>query len=150
MTSNTPFFRTGYNYDVDKASHDAGDYNDEISLTKQSFRDEVDINEIVRRFGLTGQLPGADNRVPEYGDFVDIPDYQTALNAVIEAESAFMALPALVRKRFANSPQALLDFVADPGNYDEALRLGLAVKRPEPVAPTPTAPAAASAGTLSS
>src|SRR5580765_5072286 len=65
----------------------------EKSLTQQHFKDECDINEIVRRFGLTGKLP-ENVKAPQYGDFTGLSDYQTALNAVIAADEAFMELPA--------------------------------------------------------
>ena len=84
------------------------------------------------------------NRIPQYGDFVDIPDFQSAMNAVIGAQRSFDALPANVRKRFANSPQALMEFMSDPENRDEAVRLGLvnppsasSSPTPEGAAPTP-------------
>lgn len=118
------FFRTGYNYDRDQASRQAGTRNTQPSLTQQQFKEEADINTIVRRFGLTGQLP--DNpRVPSYGDFTQVTDYQTALNAVRSAEEAFMALPAAVRAEFANDPQKLLTAVEDPSQRDKLRELGL-------------------------
>lgn len=120
------FLRTPYNYDVDAVSDETGLKCEDVSLTKQSFRDECDINTIVRNFGLTGELP--DNvRVPQYGDFTGISDYQSAMNAVIAADAAFMELPAELRARFHNDPQALLEFVSNDNNYDEAVKLGLVV-----------------------
>lgn len=97
------------------------------SLAVQSQLAESDINEIVRRFGLTGQLP-ENVRVPTYGDFdVGVTDYQSALNAVREAEASFMQMPADVRLKFDNDPQRFLEFCADENNLDEMRRLGLAV-----------------------
>ena len=96
----------------------------EENRTHQEFKEECDINEIVRRFGLTGELP-ENVRVPVSGDFTGIGTYQEALNAVIAADKAFMELPPDVRLRFANDPQQLMDFVADDKNRDEAEKLGL-------------------------
>lgn len=104
----------------------------DVSLAVQSSRDEVDINTIVKRFGLTGQLPH-DLAVPRYEDFENVFDFQSAMNMVREAEVAFMKLPAAVRARFGNSPDALVDFVSDGGNYAEAVKLGIAMERPPEV-----------------
>lgn len=125
------FIRTPYNYDTDAASLAAGHRNDEPSMTKQSFAEEADINTIVRKFGLTGELPPNGVRMPDYGDFTDaVNDYQTALNAVIAADEAFMQLPAETRFRFGNDPQRLMEFLAKKENLDEARKLGLAVPAP--------------------
>lgn len=130
--------RTFGSYDVDgvslsnglDCSVDADSGEVLTSRAQQSFKEECDINEIVRRFGVTGQLP-ENVRVPQSGDFTGISDYQSALNAVIAAEDAFMELPAIVRERFDNDPQSLLEFVSDVANRDEAVRLGLVNKPPE-------------------
>lgn len=123
------FIRGEHNYDVDEASRASGLLCPEESLTRQSFAEEADINTLVRRFGLTGQMP---NQVaaPSYGDFTEVVDYQTALNAVLHAEDAFMALPGEVRARFHNDPQELLEFVSDDRNRGEAEKLGLVVAKP--------------------
>lgn len=101
------------------------------SLTQQQFTKEADINELVRRFGIDDQIvpPGALD--PRYfGDVSDVPDLRTALDRVRNAEAAFMALPAELRLRFNNSAADLWDFVNNPKNDDEAVRLGL-LKRAE-------------------
>lgn len=129
-----PFIRTPYNYDTNKASAEGALFcdpnNPEDNYTQQSFKEECDINTIVRRFGLTGQLP--DNvRVPQYGDFTGVTDYQSALNAVMQADAQFMELPAKLREQFNNDPQELLAFMEDPNNLDKARELGLVNKPPE-------------------
>ena len=87
-------------------------YCDDKSLTQQHFAEECDINEIVRRFGLTGTVP-EDYRAPQYGDFSEVTDYHTALNAVRAADAAFMELPADLRYRFSNDPARLIAFLED-------------------------------------
>lgn len=118
------FLRTGHNYDMDKVSEETGLLCDEPGVTQQEFKDECDINEIVRRFGLTGDLPDQ-VRVPVSGDFTNVTDYASAMLAVRQAEEAFMELPAELRAKFQNDPQVLMDFVGDDANYDEAKKLGL-------------------------
>lgn len=139
------FLRTPYNYDMNQASDDTGincqcdsDGVPTPSLTKQSFVAECDINTIVARFGLTGQLP-SNVRMPTYGDFENVPTYQEALNALLAAQAAFAEMPANVRSRFANDPGLFVDFCSDPANLEEARKLGLAVPAPAtPITPDPT------------
>lgn len=133
--------RQAYGYDVKAASLEASidcsvDVNGDPcpSMARQAFRDECDINTIVRLFGLTGQLPD-DVRAPVYADFEGIFDYQSALNAVIAAEDAFMSMPADVRSRFHNDPQAFVEFCSDDRNHEEARRMGLTVSPPTEVVP---------------
>lgn len=127
-----PFVRDAYNYDMNEASQEAGLVCDE-GLTHQSFKEECDINTIVKRFGLSGELPEA-VRMPTYADYTDVVDFHTAMNAIARAKEAFDAMPADVRSRFRNDPGAFVDFCSDERNRAEAEKLGLVVPKPvEPV-----------------
>lgn len=130
------FLRTPYNYDTMEASDASALSCPEPTLAQQHARDECDINTIVRRFGLTGELPN-NVRVPRYGDFTAVTDYQTAMNMVLEANAAFMELPAEVRSRFNNDPGALVDFISDDSNRAEAEKLGLVVGSLSELTPNP-------------
>lgn len=89
------------------------------SVTQQHFRDECDINNIVKRYNATGlirQIPGD----PIYADFTQLPkDYHDALGRVIEAQEAFMRLSSNVRAQFDNDPAAFVEFAVDPANLDQ-------------------------------
>lgn len=124
MSKSSVFLRTPYNYDVMEASDASGLICDDPSLAQQHARDECDINTIVRRFGLTGELPNG-VKAPRYGDFTEATDYHTSLNAVRAADAAFMQLPADIRTRFNNDAGAFVDFVSDDSNRAEAEKLGL-------------------------
>lgn len=118
-------------YDDHMPESDATGLGDfDKSLTHQSFAEEADINTIVRRFGLTGELP-SDVRMPMNGDFSDVPDLRAALHILMEARDSFMSMPADVRARFNNDPARLMDFCSNPDNKDEAIKLGF-VERPLP------------------
>jgi phage internal scaffolding protein len=78
-------------------------------MAQQQFREECDINTIMERFGRTGELV-APIRMPQYGDFDGVNDYHSAMNAIVEAQSAFDSLPAKVRARFSNDPAEFLEF----------------------------------------
>ena len=124
-----PFLRTPYNYDVDKASDETGLACPDPSLAQQNFKDESDINYIVRQFGLTGELPGQ-TISPQYGDFTGVLDYHSAVNAVLAAQDEFMDLPAQMRSRFDNDPAKLIDFLQNEENREEAIKLGLVAAMP--------------------
>jgi phage internal scaffolding protein len=124
-----PFIRNPYNYDTLAASNESGLRCEDATRTQQHFKDETDINNILRQFNITGQLP-TKAMSPRYGDFTGVGDYHSALNQVIAAEGEFMTLPAQLRARFDNDPQELIEFLNNPENKDEAIKLGL-VKRPE-------------------
>lgn len=128
---NIPFIRAPYNYDQDQTSKETGlACPEEESKTQQQFKDECDINTIVKRFGLTGELP-PDFRAPQSGDFTGLTDYHSMMTAVREADEAFMQMPAELRTRFSNDPAKLIDFVSNDANRAEAENLGLVPKPPE-------------------
>lgn len=131
-----PFLRTPYNYDGDKVSDETGLSCPEPTLAQQNFKDECDINYIVRQFGLTGELPGKPLS-PQYGDFTGVLDYHSAVNAVLAAQDDFMELPAQLRSRFNNDPAQLIDFLELEENREEAIKLGLVAAKPISVPETP-------------
>lgn len=126
----TAFMRTPYNYDTDKISNETGMDCGPESKTQQQFADEVDINTIVDRFVKTGEGPLAQN-FPQPQEFEETFDFQTAMNVVVKANEEFMQLPAKARARFQNDPQQFMQFMNDAENQEEAIKLGLATKKPE-------------------
>jgi len=101
------------------------------SLTHQSFKAECDIRNIMKRYKKTGVLSHATSMIPQYFDASVVPDYQDALNLIIEAQASFDSLPSELRKRFGNDPAQFLSFTSDDSNFDEMVKLGLINKQPE-------------------
>jgi hypothetical protein len=97
---------------------------DDPSLAQQSFKDDVDINVLLERFKVTGQLPQG-VRIPTYGDFSAVVDFRSAQDALRRAETSFMDLPADLRARFSHDPQKFLEFCSDKANLPELRKLGL-------------------------
>lgn len=118
------FIRTPYNYDADEASNLTGLSCLDPTLTQQHMADECDINKILEKFGVTGQLP-VSTVSPQYGDFSGVSDYHSALNQIASMESDFMSLPAQLRARFNHDPAELLSFLENDSNRQEAIELGL-------------------------
>lgn len=132
--------RSALNYDRDLVSALNGLEDFDPSRTSQADAPSADINNIVREFGLTGNLPQG-VRIPTYEDYTDaVEDYQTAANALREADAAFLALPASVRSRFHNDPQAFLEYATKPENLDGLREMGLAPPPPALEPETPPLP----------
>lgn len=111
-----------------------------VSRTKQSFRNECDINKIVAKAKKTGFLVDpmvAGTKRPFFGDFTAVGDYHTARLRILEAEKNFGKLPSKVRARFQNDPGKLLSFLSDPANDKEAEELKLIKPKQENTSPPP-------------
>lgn len=116
--------------------------NSEPTLTQQQFKEQCDINNIIKQYTLTGELP-LSKKVGQFLDVSNVQDYQTALNTVFEAQQAFDNLPSKIRSRFENDPNQLIAFIEDDANHEEALTLGLlsntATSKTQTQTQTPTA-----------
>lgn len=148
MTEKTPTYTGWYQ---PHARHDwtgeilnikTGELVKEESLTKQSFKDECDINNIIRQYSQTGIFNHINERAAQ-GVYADLPsdlDYQSALNIIVQGREAFDTLPSSVRERFQNDPERFLSFMQDQDNQEEAIKLGLATRRAPPDPNEPQAP----------
>lgn len=118
-------------------------YFKDESLTQQQFMEDADLNVIARRYGLDKtQLPTAPLDPRFYADVSNVPDLRTLMDIAHDAREKFAELPPKVRARFNNEPAQLWEFVNDPDNADEAVKLGLLARapNPEPQAPPEAAP----------
>lgn len=100
-------------------------FSDKPSMAKQSFKEQCDINAIMKRYEKTGIVEHAKRYGASYGDFTGADDYQDALAKVAAADEAFMSLPASIRKRFNNNPGDYFDFANDPANRNELIDMKL-------------------------
>jgi phage internal scaffolding protein len=123
MSVNDEFGRP-YIYSAFDRPQDSGIVFTMPTMAQQHFKDECDINSIMKRYTQTGLLPQS-SREFFYGDVSEQLDYRQALDFLNNAQDNFDALPAVLRKRFDNDPGQLLDFLANPDNREEAVRLGL-------------------------
>lgn len=102
------------------------------SMTKQAFKDECDLGLTIKRFARTDEGRRALSNASGYAENVRfddvsaVPDFRHARDVVNAANASFMALPAIVRRRFDNDPAQFLDFVTNPANLDEMRVMGLA------------------------
>lgn len=117
------------------------------SRTKQAFKDETDINRIVKRH-VEGYPPPLETRQPMYGDFSQHTSLLQATQAVEAAEEEFMTLPAAVRQAARNDPVEFLNMMASEDGAQKLVDAGLPVEGVEPtpdsfVPSTPDEPAKA-------
>ena len=117
-------YRAHNNFDEKANSDECSTTITEPSLTVQSMTDEADINKIMERYTRTGEMPQTARPI-FYGDFDEIVDFRSALDALNRAQEAFDELPPLVRQRFMNDPQQYLEFCSNPDNKAEMHKLGL-------------------------
>lgn len=112
--------------------------NAQESLTNQHFAKDADLNNIIKRYGISdGAVPPVALDPAFFGDFTDAPDFRQALDNTREALEHFNALPADLRTRFRNDPVELWTFVTNPANAEEAVKLGLLARDPGTGAPVP-------------
>jgi len=108
------------------------------SRVQQHFRDEVDINTIVRRFGVSGSWP-VTAQTGVYGDFSGITDFETAVEKIEGVRERFSKLPAHLRERFDNSPAKLIKLANEVSEEQFAAWMAEEAARSappvEPVAP---------------
>jgi len=118
-------YRQPGKYDVDQASLDtATDLSGVESMTQQHLGPATEIDNIMKRFYATGEMPRVRN-LPEYGDFDDAVTLQDMLAQIEAGKNAFRQIPASIRGMFDNDPGRFLTWIHDEANYDEAAEMGL-------------------------
>lgn len=98
------------------------------SMADQSFKDECDINNILKQYQLTGLISHINKHKGEYVDLPDDLDYQNSINTVLIAQDAFATLPSKVRDEFRNDPLHFLAAFSDPSRRGYLEELGLLPK----------------------
>lgn len=97
---------------------------DDVPRVQQSAAQECDINVIMEKARRGADLSQL-QRHAVYADLIGFPDFRESLLIVRRAEAAFESLDARVRQRFSNSPVMFMEFLNDPANREEAVKLGL-------------------------
>lgn len=95
-----------------------------VKPAKQEFKDDADINSIMRKFQKTGVINHSAKYQPVYGETSPLT-YHESMNVIKAADTMFFELPSSLRKKFENSATKFLEFVQDEKNFEEAQELGL-------------------------
>ncbi len=110
--------------------------------TKQDFKHDADPNTLMRAFSKTGkkELFEQTDRIAQYGDFSNTPDFFSALLQVQEVKEDYENLPIQVRRATHNSPNELFEMLSDPSKLDQCIELGLIEDTQTEALSIPTAP----------
>jgi len=103
--------------------------------TKQEFKDECDIYNVLKQAKRTGRIEHMAAGTPYYDDLPPPLDYQEAMNLILDAQAAFADLPAKLRDKYGNDPASFLEALANPANAAEFREAGILRPLPEPVEP---------------
>lgn len=104
------FIRTPYNYDVNEASVVTGVECVEPTLARQEFKNDSDLNTMIRRFGVEVA------QAPNWREFdaTVIPDNFMELQSILkEGVEAFNRLPSDIRAEHENNPEKFLNWVKE-------------------------------------
>jgi hypothetical protein len=126
-------FRTPFSKRVRFSSRPVGS-----SRTKQSFKNEVNVNSIVKRYRKTKDTSLLAVRDSFFADFSTSIDLATAYSAIDKAEFEFSKLSATTRDYFDNDPVRFFRELSDPErvkSLPESLGLLKAGRPKEPLVP---------------
>lgn len=84
-------------------------YFNNPTKTVQYFADECDIGNILKKYAASGVLDHVKRSEPSYMDVSGLKTYAESLQVVLDAQDAFMALPAKERVACDNDPQKWIE-----------------------------------------
>lgn len=97
--------------------------------TKQSFKDETDINMIMERAAQGGTISHLAKFEGMYADFSDF-DFHEHTRKLTEGREVFDSLPAEIRREFSQSPAQFFAYVNDPANINDLAKKLPGLARP--------------------
>ncbi len=96
---------------------------------KQSFKDETDINKILKRAQATGTISHLNKYQAQYTDYADFDFFDNQLK-LTRGREIFDALPSELRSEFNQSQAQFFAYVNDPENKDRLGKLLPALAEP--------------------
>lgn len=93
--------------------------------TEQHHKETCDIHNVIKQHA-SGLFAHVTKAKGSYGIFTEVNEYQVSLNTVRKAEEDFSKIPSDIRARFQNDAGKFFEFVTDPKNESELVKLGLA------------------------
>ncbi len=90
--------------------------------TKQSQRDECDINMLLERYQRDASLGHLEKYGGQYGNYADY-DFENHVTKIAEMETIFEQLPAEVKRDFGQSTNKFFEFVTNPENENRLAEL---------------------------
>lgn len=111
-------------------------FNTEPSMTKQNLAENLDVNNIIKRYNQTGVLQQAYNFEGIYGEFTSY-DLRQAMDKTLKANELFMDVPSDIRAYFKNDAGAFIDFATNKDNIKQMRDWGLAPPEYQEPKPAP-------------
>lgn len=109
--------------------------NNEPTMTKQALAENLNVNNIIKRYNQTGILQKAHDFEGVYGEFTSY-DLREAMDKTYKAEELFLNVPSNIRAQFGNDAGAFIDFATNEKNIQQMRDWGLAkpaVAEPQPM-----------------
>lgn len=103
-------------------------------MTQQHNKDDVDINNIVKKYVKTGVITHINANAGQYADYSDVTCLEDALHKINGAQDMFNQLPATVRDKFKNDPFAFVEYAAG-ATTEQMQELGLIERPDQPTSP---------------
>jgi len=123
------FYKTNKKGDVIRKRVQLTIPKDEVIRVEQSHKDEVNINNIVKRHGMDLIAKTAALQQFTYDNNPN-NDFQETMNMILKAKDSFSSVPSEIRKQFDNDPAKFMDFIHNDENQQQLIDWGLA-KAPE-------------------
>ncbi len=117
-------------------------YND--GRTKQAFKDQCDINLILKKAQRTGAISHLNKHEGSYGDFADF-DFFEAQTQLAKAGQIFDELPSEVKREFDQNPSKFFEYANNPDNVGRLAELLPEIAQPGTLATSPMRTAASEA-----
>lgn len=136
IPAEAPFWKTPYNHDRDAESLATATFIKEPTKTQQHLAAEADINNILRKFQQTGELPPMG--VPQYLDIENEFDLQDNMVTAHQVNEAWEKLPEAA-KDLLGTPERFTNYVESAlqrGDLAALERVGLVKRKEAPAAPT--------------
>ncbi len=86
-----------------------------------SFRDETDINQILKRAQKSGTISHMARYQGTYADFSNY-DFAANMTKLAEGRTIFDDLPVEIKREFDQNPANFFEYVNDPANVNDLLR----------------------------
>lgn len=103
-------------------------FKDTKSMVRPEFKDETDINKLIKHYSQQEIYEGYLHNVQVFADTTGM-EFHDMQCMVAEGNSSFMELPSNIRYRFDNDPVKFLTFIQDPKNEEELINMKLANTR---------------------
>lgn len=94
------------------------------SLTSQEFKEECNINVLLKKYAVQAKLLGMplSDVIPQpsaenFGDFTNVEEFLNSMNRVSQVKGMFDALPSDIRQACGNDPANFLRMCQDEKNF---------------------------------